>query len=234
MANTPRKRGLSNKDLLPVELGGHTYEFKFDSRCRVCQSGEKVVLLVNKMLTEGYSYSVIADKVQPLVSKNISYGSIRSHLVSHLPAKAAAIRTIIEDRSKKMQQDFIEGTSNLISPYVLAEVMMKKSFDNIVSNGTVITPKEGLEAAKVLNTFIREEEGQSDLSQAVNQLNKIITAVREVVPPEMFEKIINHIQSDSPLPIEAKAELLLEDENEEPDGEFDPVETGADRDDDEF
>lgn len=223
--------GLSNRELLPVELGGKTYEFKWDARCRVCAGGDKLVLVVNKMLTEGYSYSHIARQVSPLAERPINYNSIRNHLIKHLPAKSAAIRAIIEERSQKMQQDFIEGTSNLVTPYTFAEVMMKKSFDNLVQNGTVVTPKEGLEAAKILNNFIREEEGVSDLSQAITQLNKIISAVREVVPPEMFDKIISKVKANAPLSVEAKRwdeDDVLE-EDAEGDGAFDPHED-SDRD----
>lgn len=223
---------VDNKNLLPVELNGVRYDFKYDARCRVCAAGEKIVLTVNTMLTQGYSYSSIAKSVQPIIGKPLSYNSIRTHNLNHLPARSAAIRSVIEERSKKMQKDFIEGTANLISPYVYAEIMMKKAFEELVESGTKVTPKEGLEAAKLLNTFIQQEEGQSDVSQAINQLNKIITAVRAIVPPEMFEQIINQIQSnEAPAMITAEAEVIDEPEGEE---EFDPIETGANRDDDEF
>lgn len=217
-ANIP---DIGRNDLLPIQLGGKNYEFKYEQRCHVCTAGDQVVRAVNRMLVEGYPYRDILKYIEPLneeLTRQISYSSLRNHWAKHMPQRDAAVRAIVERRSQQMQKDFIEGTQSLIDPYVYAEVMVRKSFEELVKPGTRITPKEGLEAAKVLNEFMKQESEQVDISNAISQLNQIITAVRSVVPPEMYTKIIQQIQSGR-VPGTIDAELVRADQEDEEDYE---------------
>jgi hypothetical protein len=187
------------QELLPVELNGRNYDLIFDPRCRVCRLGSDGVLLVNRMLTEGFTYSDIAKQVRNVNIPNgphrLTTAQIQDHWEKHLPAKNAAVRTIIEARAAQMQEDFVEGTQNLLSPYVYAKVMMDRAYYDMVDNNMPISPKEGIEAAKLLHQFEKEEANSSDMAEAMAQLNRIIGAVRDIVPAEMFSKIIDRVQN---------------------------------------
>lgn len=192
---------ISSAELLPVELNGKNYNFKYEPRCRVCTAGPEITSLVNRMLTQGVTYMQIFHKMQTLEEPppaEITYNSIRTHSQRHLPERAAAIRTIVEERSAQRSIDFVEGTTNLITPQILAEVMVKRGFENIVADSTVVTPVEALAAAKVMSEFAKDEQGQMDVVQAFAQLNRIINAVKQVCPPEMWKEIVLHIQSEAP------------------------------------
>lgn len=214
------------EELLPVELNGRNYEIHFDPRCGVCRLGSDGVLMVNRMLTEGFTYRDIIKQVQsldiPNKPKNVTSQAVRNHYENHLPAKSAAVRTIIEQRAAKMQQNFIEGTENLVSPYIYAEVMMQKAFHDMVDSNEKITAKDGIEAAKLLHQFTKEEQSNADVAEAYAQLNRIIGAVRDIVPQDMFSKIINRVQNGN----------QIEQVESEPDDE-DSEETGIDDKDDE-
>lgn len=208
-------------EMTPLELDGHTYTFKYEPRCAVCTAGREVVSTVNKMLVEGSTYTAIARHINPGLTRKITYASIRIHSIRHMPPQSAAVRAIIERRSQQMHQDFVEGTNNLITPYIYAEVTLKKAFDSMVKLGTQVSVKEGLDAAKILNEFTKEEQGQADITAAMSQLNQIITAVRTTVPPEMYAKIIKQLQSGNSQADVVEAEVVREDENEN--DVFDPV-----------
>lgn len=221
----------SREELLPVELNGRNYDLVFDQHCPVCRLGPEGVHVVNKMLTEGFTYRDISNHVFELSLPNgphrLRTKTIQQHFEKHLPAKSAAVRTIIEHRATQMQQDFIEGTENLVSPYIYAEVLMQKAFYELAENKTPITPKEGMEAAKLLHQFRKEEAGSSDMAEALSQLNKIISAVRDVVPPQMFSEIIDKIQGNqiaATVDAEEDDEIALDDEETE--YELEEPETG--------
>lgn len=214
------------QELLPVELNGRNYDLIYDPRCRVCRLGPDGVHVVNKMLTEGFTYRDISKQVQILDIPNgphrLATSQIQSHFEKHLPAKSAAVRTILEHRAAQMQKDFIEGTENLVTPYVYAEVMMQKAFQDMATSSHAISPKDGIEAAKILHQFNKEEASNSDMAEALSQLNKIISAVRDVVPAQMFTQIIDKIQGnqitttvDAEESDEEEVDLIDEDEESE-------------------
>lgn len=224
------------QELLPVELNGRNYDLIYDPRCRVCRLGPDGVHVVNKMLAEGFTYRDIAKQVQNLDIPNgphkLTTDQIRTHFEKHLPAKTGAVRTIIEHRAAQMQKDFIEGTENLVSPYVYAEVLLQKAFQDMATSRDAITPKDGIEAAKLIHQFNKEEASNSDMAEALSQLNKIISAVRDVVPPEMFSQIISKIEGneitnttiDAVEEDDDEEEINVIDENEEAEYEVDDTE----------
>lgn len=186
-------------DLSPVELGGSDYEFKWEPRCRVCTAGDGILLLVNKSLVEGYTYSDIVRMVEPYNitlphNKRLSYDSIRNHKLRHLPFESAAVREILERRAQRTQKDFIEGQQRVIDAHSYAEVMMTKGFEQLVKDTTVVTPEAGLEAALILSKLEKDESGQASLAEAMSQLSRIIQAVKKHVSPAQMELIVQEVQ----------------------------------------
>jgi hypothetical protein len=218
-------------DLLPVQLNGKNYDFKYEPRCRVCTAGDNTVATVNRLLTQGYTYTQVINSIREAnetLPNKITYNSIRTHSQRHLPERSAAIRTIVEERSAQRAADFVEGVTNLITPQILAEAIVKKGFENVVYEGTVITPLEALTAAKVMNDFTKDEQGQMDVTQAFAQLNRIIAAVKAVCPPEMWQEIVVQIQAETPTSLTKTAVSSRPVSSPVP---FDPPEPTDDRDD---
>lgn len=206
------------KDLLPVELDGRSYEFKYEPRCRVCNAGEQFVEMVNRMLVDGMTYSDIhrlsvAADGRP---RKVTYDSIRTHAIYHMPMKAAAVRKILEERAKRTQKNFIEGTQNILDEVVYSEVMMKKAFQRLTQDEVSVTPMEGLAAAKALREFISDEEGALDAAAAVSQLNKIINAVKQVVPVAMWQEIVQLLENEDSGSRPLEQGYIDEDDDDEP------------------
>ena len=194
MAGRPRRRTEQQErnEILPVQQGGVNYEFKYEPRCRVCNAGPEITALVNKMLINGETYTATFRFVQQIDTrkKPITFNSVYLHGQKHMPSTSAVVRRTIERRAQKMGQDFIEGAESLVSEVVYAEVMMKKAFDAMNDPETIVSARDGLEAAKMLRQFTADEAEQDSLSGVLAQLNEIIEAVRAEVPPEMWQRIV--------------------------------------------
>lgn len=219
------------QELLPVELNGRNYDLVFDPRCHVCRLGPDGVHLVNSLLAQGFTYQNISKQVSNVTfnheTRKVSVPQIRQHFEKHVPVKTAAVRTILEHRAAKMQQDFIEGTESLVNPYVYAEALMQKAFSDLMDSPSPVSARDGMEAAKLLHQFNKEEAAGTDMAEALSQLNKIITAVREVVPPAMFSQIIDKIQGNQ-IPSTVDAEVMdddpIDDIDEQEEAEYGPDE----------
>lgn len=207
--------------LVPVEIGGENYEFKYEPRCRVCNGGTELVALVNKLLINGESYSgayrfalQFDDRKKP-----ITFNSVYKHGKAHMPSTSAVVRKTIERRSQRLGQDFVEGTDNLVSEVVYAEVMMRKAFELMNRPDAEISARDGLEAAKTLRTFTAEEDAGGSLAGVLMQLNQIIEAVRAVVPPMMWREIVSRLdETDRPSLTAVPSEVVGDD-----DEAFDPA-----------
>lgn len=208
------------EDILPVEAGGKNYEFVFEPRCRVCNSGDGILELVNRLLASGMTYMDVLRAIEVFNQgrpqhRKITYNSIRSHQKNHMPFEAQAIRDIVERRATEAQRDFIDGVGNIVTPVAYAEVVMKRSFENLVDQNLPVDVKDGLAAAKLVHAIDSGITTGMDETEAMAQLARIIEAVRAVVTPEQMTQIAARLESDHPVErqqIESPA-----------DEEFDPV-----------
>lgn len=187
-------------EILPVEAGGVNYEFKYEPRCRVCNAGDGVLELVNRLLATGATYADVTRAVEVFnrdrpANRQISYNSIRNHQKLHMPFESQAIRQILENRAKQAEKDFINGQGTILNPASYAEVVMQKSFEDIQKGISVVETRDGLAAAKMLHAITAGAESGLEASQALAQLNKIIEAVRAVVTPEQMDQIVQRLES---------------------------------------
>ncbi len=217
----------SLNELMPVESGGKNFEFRLEPRCKVCSKGEDVVRTVNSLLATGSTYRDVLRAIESFntvypESKKITYSSLRTHQKRHMPFEAFAIREIVEKRAQQYQKDFIDGEGTLIAPATYAEVMMQKAFANLSSPDTTVTPFEGLAAARALHGFTKDEEGAIDVAIAMQQLNKIISAVRAEVPPEMWNAILQRLDGEQEV---VDAEIVEVEEDFDPEVDVDDRDT---------
>jgi hypothetical protein len=219
VTNGPTQQQLRN-ELLPVQVGGTSYEFKYSTRCRVCNSRPELLSLINQMLINGETYSETYRRAvtHDRRKRPITFNSVYTHGNRHLPATSAAVRKAIEERSARLNRDFVEGTENLVDEYVFADVMVKKAFEQLSAEGAQVSARDGLEAAKFLHQMkIGESEG-STLTSVLAQLSQIIEAVRTTVPESMYETILEKLDNKETQPvIEAVPEVNHDDD------EYDPV-----------
>jgi hypothetical protein len=212
--DTPQR---ARTDLIPVQIGGESYEFKYSTKCRVCTADPEVLSEINGMIVNGETYTTVYREAREMDkrSRPITYNSVYTHGQRHVPSASKAVRRIIEERSERMNRDFVEGTKNLLDEYIYSEVVMTKAFEGLTAEGAQVSTKDGLEAAKFLHQIKAGETEGQNLTAVLAQLSEIISAVRSTVPEYMYSQILERLENPQKTAI-----VSAEVEEEEA---FDPV-----------
>lgn len=224
MAGIPESDALVDlNNLLPVEHGGKDPKVKIHPSCRVCNAPNDLMKTVNYMLASGASYKDVERLIAPINASlpegaRIDYQGIRRHQKSHLPYDADAVRRILERRAEEAQQDFERGSNHLVGVAAYAEVMMKKGFASMANGEITVSPSEGLKAAEFLHRIEQESAGQDNAAETLATLNRIIQAVRAVVPERYWQRIMNHLDGEQEA---IEAEAIEEDDEFDEDFEDD-------------
>lgn len=180
---------------------------RVEPRCRVC-SNVSMRSTINKMLAYGMTYRDILESVQPInatlpKNRRVSYRSIWSHARTHFrvdqPAQAV-YRSIVERRAAESDVDIVEGVQTLVNAYSYLETMMVKGFRNLVDDDTTVSPVEGMNAAMKLREVMREDADASggQMTDLMHQMDRIVSAVRSVVPEEYHAAILAHLDGEGP------------------------------------
>lgn len=217
------------KQVDELRVAGKLYTFNPETRCRVCQSQDSLEL-VNTLLANGLTYAAIMKCIKPVnatrrknnqITKASLYWHQKNHFNTQEPARAI-YRQILEDRAKEHELNFVEGTTTSINAMSYLETMMVKAYkkltDERFDNVTVV---EGMNAAIKLHEMTKADAGLAEAAKAMNEMNRIIAAVKEVVPERYFNQILARLDSGEGTAgfIEAEASDVDEDEDDE---EFDP------------
>lgn len=189
-------------DLTPADIGGNEYGFKWESRCRVCTSGDNVLANVNNALAQGYSYRDVLRLVEPFnvtldEKKKITYNSIRNHQKRHMPFDSAAVREVLEKRAEAAGKDFVTGQERIVTAAGYAETMMMKGFDTMMKDGTVISANDGMKAALILDSLTTNEDSKAIAEEMFTKLNRIIEAVKKFVSPDQLQQILADLDNEN-------------------------------------
>lgn len=193
--------------VMPADVGGKEYDFVYEPRCRVCTSGDSILMNVNRALAEGYTYMDVLRLVEPFnrnLEKKITYTSIRNHQKRHMPFEASAMREILEERANRAEKDFVEGKTRIVTAAGYAEVMMHKAFDRLINDQEPVTIEQGLKAAQVLESLTANDESQNLAEEMFSKLGRIIDAVKKVSTPDQIRQIMAELESTTPPELEAE------------------------------
>jgi len=100
----------------------------------------------------------------------------------------------------------------------------------LIQPTTVVTVGEGMTAAARLAEIERRSTGEMQHAEMMAEVHRIISAVKEVVPPQMWDAISAKVNSDQPIAVPAltaRVEEVIDDV-------FDPGTEADFDDDDEF
>lgn len=231
-ANIPARMDIDKmvqKQVDELRVAGKLYTFNPETRCRVCQSQDSLDL-VNTLLANGLTYAAIMKCLKPVnatrrknnqITKASLYWHQKNHFNTQEPARAI-YRQIMEDRAKEHEINFIEGTTTAINAMSYLETMMVKGYKKLTDeNFDNVSVDMGMNAAIKLHEMTRKEAGLAEAAKAMNEMNRIIAAVKEVVPERYFNQILARLEAGENGIIEASIESL-EADDEENEEEFDP------------
>lgn len=191
----------ANKDFLPEDPTAY-YNLPDTKRCAVCQGGDYVVGLTNRLLASGATIQDVYETVKPVVEsmgKKISYSSIKTHQTKHLPYMKSALRKIVESNALLYQKDMLKGEGTIITPAAFAEAMLAKGMETLQDDSTVVRPTEALRAAEMLTNLKKElvSEDAKIIAEMREQQNLLIAAIQQNTTQEQQEMILSFIRKNS-------------------------------------
>jgi hypothetical protein len=198
-----------------------------EPRCRVCRN-DALRQKVNDLLSGGASYAMI---LRTLEQDNATLGqrdrvtidSIRCHTKRHFPVQnvaKATYRAILEQRARENGVDFAEGVATAITPMAFYETIMVKGYETLVDSGTEVDVNTGMIAAGRLQALIDSRASGTRIAELMVQMGRIIDAVHDTVPQELWPEILRKI--DGPVAADARADEL--EDGDDAEDEYDPVE----------
>ena len=201
--------------------------FRCEPRCRVCRSDE-MRTKVNDLLATGASYAYI---LRTLAAENgklgpkdkVTIDSIRNHCARHFPVQnvaRATYRAILEQRAKDAGVDFAEGVVTAITPMAFFETVMVKGYEALADPDTTVDVRTGMIAAGRLQELIDSRAGQTSMAEILYKMDRIINAVHDTVPEELWPEILRKI--DGPGAADPAEEF---DDYEDAEDVYDPTES---------
>jgi hypothetical protein len=89
--------------------------------------------------------------------------------------------------------DFIKGVATAITPMAFYETVMVKGYETLVDPGTKVDVNSGMVAAARLQALIDSRAGRTSMADILFKMDRIINAIHDTVPPELWEVILHKI-----------------------------------------
>ncbi len=172
-----------------------------EPRCRVCKDDD-IRDRVNSMLAQGLSYAAIARAVGG-ADEAISADSVRRHADRHFPVQhvaGATYREIIDRRAREQQLNLNDGVRTALTPLAFFETVMTRSFENLVSDNADVSIQAGLSAAAHLQEAAAGSAEDMSLADIMVKQDRVIRAVREFVPEELWPQMVARIEDEDDHP----------------------------------
>ena len=184
--------------------------FILNPRCRICRH-DPLRTKVNGLLAFGASYAMILRSLEDANSEldkrdRVTIDSIRNHTARHFPVQhiaRATYRDILERRAKENGVDFVKAVATAITPMAFYETVMAKGYETLVHPNTKVDINTGMIAAGRLQAMIDSRGGQTDLTNIIVQVDRVIKAVQSTVPQHMWGEIVEKLEQQEELPDEA-------------------------------
>lgn len=165
----------------PEPMQSITYH---EPRCSVCNSQFRKP--IDRMIALGTSYSEISRIYE---EANIDRRAISNHAKKHLNYEEAAIRQIIARETEEAQANIEEGVTGAIARRVYIDVAIQKGFEALLNNDVPVEVKDVATLIQLKEKMDSHTEGAA-LDEVKTQFNAFVQAIREIAPPEMWEKIL--------------------------------------------
>lgn len=158
-----------------------------EARCHTCQSEFRDY--IERELIRGHSYLAISKSLGGAPDRR----SISTHHKEHMAITAAAYRAILEEEASLEGQNFEEGVRGAITNRGVLELMIRKGFDDIMDDNTMVEPKDLIQIIK-LKQEMDANYVQVQVETYKRQVEIFKQAILEVVPPDMQSQIVARVK----------------------------------------
>lgn len=160
-----------------------------EARCHTCMSPYRDY--IERELIRGHSYLAISKSLPE--DGRVDRRSISTHHKEHMSITAAAYRAILEEEASLEGQNFEEGVRGAITHSGVLELMIRKGFDDIMDDNTMVEPKDLIQIIK-LKMEMDANFSAVKVEEYKRQVAIFTQAIQEVVPPDMQARIVSRVK----------------------------------------
>ena len=155
----PAAQRQGGSSVIAYRLGGRDYPLRTVAQCRVCSSPHRFE--IEKEIAAGRVYQRIIDSLAAADPDiDLKVASLAGHYRNgHMPLETEASRRILERRAQVRGVDVESGVENLVDGMALAETVVQKTYEALQRGEIKPDLKDGLTAARILETFAPVETG---------------------------------------------------------------------------
>ncbi len=189
----------STEELLTEIIDGVKYSYKPNGRCKICNSPESLRSLIDTLILTPKAYVEIQRNIRLLeieLGRNedefITLEDIRKHAKRDLPQNKNRVREIIEQKAIKKGKSLLRG-EDLLTAEAFFQVVRDKGFDALVEGDIAPNMAQIIYAQEMLIKLEEQEKKDVSKESIFHELNLIIQAIREVIPPDLQKKLYDKI-----------------------------------------
>jgi len=158
-----------------------------ESRCHTCNSEFRDY--IERELVRGHSYLAISKSLGGTPDRR----SISTHHKEHMAITAAAFRAILEEEASLEGQNFEEGVRGAITSRGVLEILIRKGFDDVLADNTMVEPKDLIQIIK-LKAEMDATYAEVQIETYKRQVDLFKQAILDVVPPDMQGQIVARVK----------------------------------------
>jgi hypothetical protein len=217
--------------LIQVNIGGKIYNAHHSSRCDTCMHPARTQIEMEAIrgsslrdLEDRYSQTEYIEAGATKIFPKVGWMSIHSHLKNHTPVELAALRKIVEDRSRELSEQYDEQTAQIVDGYSFARSVLYQTHQRLVSGELAPSIGDGLAAARLIKEIDAESEGGVDGEVWSQAMMVYFETAQSIMPAEMWTRFtealaVNPVLHSIQRRLEAAADAPIEAEVVSDEGE---------------
>lgn len=159
-----------------------------EPRCKCCMSPYRSV--IDRLLATGVPVSVIATNFEP---ENLSRANITNHRNKHLSIETRAIREIVEEEARRQIEDIDDVKTTLITGRSWMRTALMTSYTELLEGRLKFEGRDAIQMIALMEKMDEKSAGE-EKEEMLREINLFSQAVKEVVPPAMFEDILRKFE----------------------------------------
>lgn len=181
--------------VIQVNIGGRIYDAARVKQCHTCMHPARIE--IEKRILSGHSYRDIAEHysgteyqsgTETRVFPSLEWTSIWQHVKNnHMPVEAAALRKIMDQRSKDLSEHYEEESDRIVDGYGFAQQVLRRAQERLADGTLTPSVQDGLAAAKLIKELDSAADGGLDTEIWAQAMTRYFEIVRDIMPQEMWE-----------------------------------------------
>lgn len=195
----------SNTSIVQVKIGNRTYDAAYVSTCHTCTHPAR--MHIEEKIIQNFSYAAIerafsgveyeVDPGRRELMPTLSYNSIRNHFLrGHMPLEASALRRLAERRAEQIGSLYEQAESQFVDQYVLAEAVVTRAYQRMVTGDIEPEVKDGLAAAKFMQDVSDRTQQGFDTEAWSQAMQVYFETAREFMPADRWNQFTAALAKD--------------------------------------